>query len=108
MVFSLIYPLYQWFKYRKIDVSLNKNLVQINSKSIDVSAVNEIYKKYIPLTKLFEYTFYEVVPMEHRKKIVIPMFFIPNSESDFERELNEFCTNNHVELVHSKNIKKCE
>ncbi|GHF84585.1 hypothetical protein GCM10017161_10050 [Thalassotalea marina] len=105
MVLSIVFPLYQWFKCRKIEVRLNERVIYWNGNVIDISKVNEIHKIYIPLTKSFQYIFYEVVPMEHRKKAVIPIFFIPNSEREFERELNEFCIKNHVELVLSKNIK---
>jgi hypothetical protein len=106
MVLSLFYPLYIWFKYRKIEVNLADNQIKFNGKLIDISSINEIYIKYIYLTDSNEYTLYEVIPMEHRKLLKIPMFFVPDSKEVFESELNEFCERNNVELVKSKYGKK--
>ena len=99
---SVICPVYLWFTYRKLEVNLADNVIKLNNKLIDISIVKEIYIKYGSITDSYEYTFYEVVPMEHRKILVIPMFFEPASQDDFEKELNEFCMRNKVKLTSNK------
>lgn len=108
MVIAMLFPLYAWFKFRSIEVNLVNNSIKLNGKLIDISAVNEIYKKHISFTDLNEYTFYQVVPMEYRKLLVIPMFFIPDSKEIFAKELNDFCIRNKIKLVDSKMLKKSD
>jgi len=104
--FSLFFSFYQWFKYRRIEVNLSDKKVIFNDKLINISSVNEIYIKHISLTGTNEYTLYEVLPMEHRKLLKIPMFFVPSSKEIFDNELNEFCKRNKVKLVKSESCKK--
>jgi hypothetical protein len=99
---SVICPVYLWFKYRTLEVNLAEKVIKLNNKFIDISIVKEIYIKYGSITDSYEYTFYEVIPMEYRKLLVIPMFFEPASQVDFEKELNEFCMRNKVKLTSNK------
>jgi hypothetical protein len=96
MVLSIFCPIYLWIKYQKLEVNLADKLIKLNGKLIDISTVNEIHEKFTSSTYTYEYTFYEVVPMAHRKLFVIPMFFIPDSKNTFEEELTQFCIKNNV------------
>lgn len=102
MGLSLIPPSYQWFKYRRIEIHLSDGIIQFNDKIIDIKNVSEIYKKYNANFDSYTYTFYEVVPLEHRKLAIIPMYVVPSSPDVFENELNEFCMENNVKLINSK------
>lgn len=102
ILLSILCPIYLWFKYRTLEVNLVERVIRLNNKSIDISAVNEIYIQYVAINSSYEYIFSEVAPMAHRKIFVIPMFFIPDSKSAFDNELNEFCVKNKVKRVNSK------
>jgi hypothetical protein len=99
---SVICPVYLWFKHRTLEVNLADKVIKLNNKFIDISIVKEIYIKYGSITDSYEYTFYEVIPMEYRKILVIPIFFEPASQVDFEKELNVFCMRNKVKLTSNK------
>jgi len=103
-VLVIIYTLYEWFKYRKLEVDLNKKLIKLNNRLIDISQVTNISRKYISLIDSYEYIFYETIPLEFQKIIQIPMFMVPKSKYNFNKNLEKFCADNKVKLEVKSNI----
>ncbi|MBL4908790.1 MAG: hypothetical protein JKX78_02010 [Alteromonadaceae bacterium] len=92
------YFLYEWFKYKVIYVNFNDKYIKLNHHLIDISKVKNICCRYIKKVDSYEYIFYEVIPLEYRKLVTIPMFLIPENKDKFKYQLISYCEQNNIKL----------
>ncbi len=95
----ILFPLYEWLKYKAFEVELYNKVIKFNGKLIDISNVNEISRIYVPASDSYKYGFYQVELGMANELVTIPMFFTPRAKAEFEQTLSDFCIENQVKLV---------